>query len=158
IELKKDAPAGPVDLTAQVRYQCCNDSMCLPPKRKTAAATLTIDPAAKSQAIAIPAGYTEFHSGGSSAAAPAATPNNAGSSASSSSPSNAQSSGPFSVFLLTTFVAGLAAIFTPCVFPMIPFTVSYFIHRSSGSRRDSVVQAVIFCVGVIVFFTGLGLI
>ena len=38
IELKKDAPAGPVELTAQVRYQCCNDTMCLPPKRKTAVA------------------------------------------------------------------------------------------------------------------------
>src|SRR5262249_21319242 len=66
-------------------------------------------------------------------------------------------------FLLTTFAAGLAAIFTPCVFPMIPFTVSYFINRSSGSsaagsRRDGIVQAIVFCLGVLVFFTGLGLI
>ena len=70
---------------------------------------------------------------------------------------NPQSSG-FGFFLLTTFAAGLAAIFTPCVFPMIPFTVSYFINRNSASKRDGIVQAIVFCVGVIVFFTGLGLI
>ncbi len=58
IELKKDAAAGPVELTAQVRYQCCNDTMCLPPKRKTAVASVNIDPAAKAETIAIPAGYT----------------------------------------------------------------------------------------------------
>ena len=51
-----------------------------------------------------------------------------------------QSSG-FGLFLLTAFGAGLAAIFTPCVFPMIPFTVSYFINRQTGNRRDGVLQA-----------------
>ena len=60
IELKKDAATAPVELTAQARYQCCTDKVCLPPKTKTATATLNIDPAAKAQAIAIPAGYEEF--------------------------------------------------------------------------------------------------
>ena len=32
IELKKDAPPGPADITAKVRYQSCNDTICLPPK------------------------------------------------------------------------------------------------------------------------------
>jgi thiol:disulfide interchange protein len=147
IELKKDAPSGPLELTAQVRYQCCNDTMCLPPKRKTAVASINIDPAAKAEAIAISAGYTEFRkvSVPTLASAPV-TP-----------VQNPQSSS-FGLFLLTTFAAGLAAIFTPCVFPMIPFTVSYFINRNSASKRDGVVQAIVFCVGVIVFFTGLGLI
>ncbi len=150
IELKKDAAAGPAELTAQVRYQCCNDTTCLPPKRKTAVATINIDPAAKAEAIAIPAGYTEFRS-------VKAARCKRGSTVSCDEPRNPQSSG-LGLFLLTTFGAGLAAIFTPCVFPMIPFTVSYFINRNSGgSKRDGVIQAVVFCVGVIVFFTGLGL-
>ncbi len=150
IELKKDAPAGPAELTAQVRYQCCNDSTCLPPKRKSAAATINIDPAAKAETIVIPAGYTEFRPASAQTSPTASTPVMPAS-------TNAQPSG-LGFFLLTTFAAGLAAIFTPCVFPMIPFTVSYFINRKSGSRREGVVQAVIFCLGVIVFFTGLGLI
>jgi thiol:disulfide interchange protein len=148
IELKKDAAAGPLELTAQVRYQCCNDTTCLPPKRKTAVGIINIDPAAKPETIAIPAGYTEFRKA-LAAASPASVP--------ATPVENPQSSG-MGIFLLTTFAAGLAAIFTPCVFPMIPFTVSYFINRNSSSKRDGVLQAVVFCVGVIVFFTGLGLI
>src|SRR5258708_27072239 len=60
IELKKDAPAGPLELTAQARYQCCNDTSCLPPKKKTAVATIIVDPSATAEKFAIPARYAEF--------------------------------------------------------------------------------------------------
>jgi len=145
VELKKDAAAGPAEITAQVRYQCCNDRLCLPPKRKSASATITVDPAAQAQAIAIPSGYTEFRPTTDTAPAPAPP---------APVPPATQSSG--SLFLLTAFGAGLAAIFTPCVFPMIPFTVSYFVNRNTGSRREGVLQAVVFCLGIVVLFTGLG--
>ena len=145
VELKKDAAAGPAEITAQVRYQCCNDRLCLPPKRKSASATITVDPAAQAQAIAIPSGYTEFRPTADTAPAPAPP---------APVPPATQSSG--SLFLLTAFGAGLAAIFTPCVFPMIPFTVSYFVNRNTGSRREGVLQAVVFCLGIVVLFTGLG--
>ncbi|MCL4402916.1 MAG: glycosyltransferase, partial [Acidobacteria bacterium] len=56
-------------------------------------------------------------------------------------------------FLLLAFGFGLAAIFTPCVFPMIPITVSFFLNRQS-----SVFQAVVFSLGIVVLFSGLGLI
>jgi thiol:disulfide interchange protein DsbD len=145
VELKKDAAAGPAEVTAQVRYQCCNDRLCLPPKRKSTSATITIDPAATAQAITIPPGYTDVQLALAAATAPSPAP---------VAPAT-QSSG-FGLFLLTAFGAGLAAIFTPCVFPMIPFTVSYFINRSTGSRRDGVLQAVVFCLGIVVLFTGIG--
>jgi thiol:disulfide interchange protein DsbD len=148
VELKKDAPAGPADITAQVRYQCCNDKSCLPPKRKSASATITLDPAASVAAISIPAGYTQVN-----LAAPAAATATPATAPATPAP---ESSG-FSLFLLTAFGAGLAAIFTPCVFPMIPFTVSYFLNRQSGNRRDTVVHALVFCLGIVVLFTGLGL-
>ncbi|HEV3143057.1 MAG TPA: cytochrome c biogenesis protein CcdA, partial [Gemmataceae bacterium] len=145
VELKKDAAAGPAEITAQVRYQCCNDRLCLPPKRKSASATITIDPSATAQAISIPPGYSDVQLALAAATAPSPAP---------VAPAS-QSSG-FGLFLLTAFGAGLAAIFTPCVFPMIPFTVSYFINRSTGSRRDGVLQAVVFCLGIVVLFNGLG--
>ena len=53
--------------------------------------------------------------------------------------------------------AGLACIFTPCVFPMIPITMSYFLNQQSGEKRSGVTQAVVFCLGIIVLFSGLGL-
>src|SRR5579864_3861119 len=149
VKFKKDAAAGPTELTAQVRYQCCNDRECLPPKRKSAAAAVAIDPAAKAGTISIPPGYTEVSTSAAGAAAaavnapaPAATP---------------PASEGFSLFLLTAFLGGVAAIFTPCVFPMIPFTVSYFLNRQSGRRRDGITQAIVFSLGIIVLFTGLGL-
>jgi thiol:disulfide interchange protein len=146
IELKKNAAAGQADITANVRYQCCNDTICLPPKKKSAAASITIDPSATAAAIAIPSGYDLV---------PAKTPAPGAASAPVPQPAAPQSSG-FGLFLLTAFAAGLAAIFTPCVFPMIPFTVSYFLNRQSGAKRDGVLQAVVFCLGIIVLFTGLG--
>jgi thiol:disulfide interchange protein len=140
IGTKKDAVAGPSEVAAEVRYQMCNDRLCLPPVKRRAAAALTIDAGAKTAAVQIPAGYTEFKPG--TAPPPA------------KAPADSQELG---FFLLTAFGFGLAAIFTPCVFPMIPITMSYFLNRPSGSRRESIVQAAIFCIGIIVLFSGLGL-
>ncbi len=142
VDLKKDAPSGPLELTGQTRYQTCTDKICLPPKRKSASATLTIDPAAKSGAVVIPAGFYPISAG-------AETPKK---------PATAQApEEDLGQFLLIAFGAGLAAIFTPCVFPMIPFTVSYFLKRGNTAKRDGVMQALVFCLGIIVLFTGLGL-
>jgi thiol:disulfide interchange protein len=55
-------------------------------------------------------------------------------------------------FLLTAFGLGLASIFTPCVFPMIPITVSFFLNGRGG-----LMQAFIFSLGIIVLFCALGL-
>jgi thiol:disulfide interchange protein len=147
IELKKDAAAGTSELTAEVRYQSCNDRLCLPPVKRNAAATLTIGPSAKESAITVPDSYTEFKPG----AARTAAPKQAATAPVSGQPQD------LGLFLLTAFGFGLAAIFTPCVFPMIPITMSFFLNRPSGSRRDGIIQAVIFCLGIIILFSGLGL-
>lgn len=146
IDLKKDAASGPVELTAQTRYQSCTDKICLPPKRKSASATLTIDSAAPASAIVIPAGYDELPS--ATAAAPVTPVRNPG----------APPDQDLGQFLLIAFGAGLAAIFTPCVFPMIPFTVSYFLKRENTAKREGLIQSAVFCIGIVVLFTGLGLI
>src|ERR1700734_2878163 len=146
IQLKKDAAAGSSDITANVRYQSCNDTICLPPKRKSALASIKIDPAAHAAAIAIPAEYSLVPTKAPAAATAQPAP----------APAPAPQSSGFSLFLLTAFGAGLAAIFTPCVFPMIPFTVSYFLNRQSGGKRDGVLQAIVFCLGIVILFTGLG--
>jgi thiol:disulfide interchange protein len=153
IELKKDAAASPASVIANVRYQSCNDTICLPPKRKSATAVLTIDPSAKAAAITIPAAFTLVPtpvpvSESRSSVTPAAN--------TAPTPPKEPTSGDFSLFLLTAFAAGLAAIFTPCVFPMIPFTVSYFLNRQTGGKRDGLLQAIVFCLGIVILFTGLG--
>jgi thiol:disulfide interchange protein DsbD len=59
VTAKPDAAPGSVDLEAQVRYQACQDTLCLPPRRKSAKTSLKIDPSAKPAPIKIEAGYTE---------------------------------------------------------------------------------------------------
>jgi thiol:disulfide interchange protein DsbD len=145
IENRKDAAPGASEIAAEVRYQICDPTRCLPPVKRRATATFTIDPNAKTAAVEIPAGYTEFKPG-VTAPVPA-----------SARPVPGTDPGDLAVFLLTAFGFGLAAIFTPCVFPMIPITMSFFLNRPSGSRRESVTQALIFCIGIVVLFSGLGL-
>lgn len=61
-------------------------------------------------------------------------------------------------FLLTAFLAGLAALATPCVFPMIPITVSFFLKQSEQGGHKPVTMASIYCLAIIGGFTILGLI
>jgi thiol:disulfide interchange protein DsbD len=60
-------------------------------------------------------------------------------------------------FFFLAFVLGLAAILTPCVFPMIPMTVSFFMQGQS-SKFNSVVKALIFGISIVVLYTSVGLI
>jgi thiol:disulfide interchange protein len=141
IQLKKDAAPGPLELSAYVRYQTCNDRMCLPPVNRTAAASITVDPATVAAPAAIPAGYQKADA--PAVPAPVAPPE--------------QSQGT-AAFLLVAFGFGLAAIFTPCVFPMIPITVSFFLSQGKKTRGESVFQAIVFSLGIIVLFSALGLV
>jgi thiol:disulfide interchange protein len=52
--------------------------------------------------------------------------------------------------------AGVLALFTPCVFPMIPLTVSFFTKRS-GSRSRGLRHALFYSASIVVIFVGLGL-
>lgn len=55
------------------------------------------------------------------------------------------------------FVGGLVALFTPCVWPIIPMTVSFFLKRA-GNRRKGIRDAMIYGVSIVVIYVGLGLI
>ncbi len=73
-----------------------------------------------------------------------------GAPAAGSSPAPAQqSNGLWSIFLLA-FAAGLAAIFTPCVFPMIPMTVSFFLKDKSGKGK---LNALIYGISIVALYT-----
>lgn len=149
IELAKDAPAGPLELTAQMRYQLCTEKECLPPKKVTATATIEVAPGAPAAANSIPAGLVKFD--------PSAPPPQPA--ASSAPPAAAGQAQDLGSFLLLAFGFGLAAIFTPCVFPMIPITMSFFLNSQGGgtaTRRQALTQAITFCLGIIVLFTAIG--
>ncbi len=55
-------------------------------------------------------------------------------------------------FMVLAFLAGLAALVTPCVFPMIPMTVSFFTGRSK-KRSEGIRQAFIYGISIIAIYT-----
>jgi thiol:disulfide interchange protein DsbD len=58
--VKADAPPGPAELTAELRYSVCDATQCLPPKKMKLTGAVTIDPKASSSSSVIPAGFFEF--------------------------------------------------------------------------------------------------
>ncbi len=60
-------------------------------------------------------------------------------------------------FIVSAFGAGFLALLTPCVFPMIPITVSYFLKQGEERPGSTLKLAVIYCLGIIGAFTVLGL-
>ncbi len=55
------------------------------------------------------------------------------------------------------FIGGLVALCTPCVWPIIPMTVSFFLKRS-GNRRKGIRDAVLYGCSIVVIYVALGLI
>lgn len=136
--VKKDAVAGVNQVAVRVRYQVCSATSCIPPKSYDIPSILTVDANAAGAAMAVPAGYSEPK-------APSLAKSVAGDDRS------------LAGFLLLAFGFGLAAIFTPCVFPMIPITMSFFLNQENATRRQTLTQAGLFCAGIVVLFAGLGL-
>ncbi|MBL7994248.1 thioredoxin family protein [bacterium] len=59
-------------------------------------------------------------------------------------------------FIGLAFLTGFLALLTPCVFPMIPITVSYFTKHSAKSRFQAIKQSVVYILGIIVSFALFG--
>jgi thiol:disulfide interchange protein len=125
----RDIAANDAGLQVEVRYQACDDKQCLPPRKK---------------AVAYDAGF-EF----------AATPQKA-SEATKAAEKPKAAPEPLGQFLLLAFGFGLASIFTPCVFPMIPITMSFFLTKQGASRGRIIGEAAVFCLGIVVLFSLIG--
>lgn len=54
-------------------------------------------------------------------------------------------------------VGGLLALLTPCVWPIIPMTVSFFLKRSKDNRRKGLQDAITYGISIIVIYVGLGM-
>ena len=124
------------EISVDVFYSVCDDEKCLPPETKTFTvdvasgtatkneAEITEDDLEKSAALTIDIqGREKFES------------------------AEEKEQSYLSIFLLG-FVGGLIALLTPCVFPMIPLTVSFF-TKSAQNKRTGLVNAVMY--GLFIF-------
>ncbi len=67
---------------------------------------------------------------------------------------NASTKGMWGIFFIA-FLSGFAALLTPCVFPMIPMTVSYF-TKQSENKAKGVTNAIIYGISIIIIYVALG--
>ncbi len=151
------APGGRASVRGTVDYMVCNDEICLPPMEQRFAAAVRIDaPPAGPEITAAPGAPALPPEAPDSLSAPEAGPRPSVPEVSAFpvDPTMPERSG-WGGFLLLAIGAGLAALLTPCVFPMIPLTVSYFLHHA-GDRRRAARMAGIYGLAIVGLFTALG--
>ena len=143
-------------VTAQLEWMICNDSSCMPPDETeltveitaTAAATAKDAPAATTpaetapaKAETTPAATTAQTAEAAEEAAPA-TVAQAGESIPATEITPAAEAAPVKdaagskglwALIIEAILWGFAALLTPCVFPMVPMTVSYFLKGEGGA-------------------------
>ncbi len=132
-------------ITGALTYGACNDESCLPPQRiefshkDPAAATAPEDDV--EEGIDGIEGYDRL------LWAPVKY---------SQSDQIADTGSLWGLFL-TSFIGGLIALLTPCVWPIIPMTVSFFLKRSSN-RRKAIRDAILYGLSIIAVYVALALI
>lgn len=58
-------------------------------------------------------------------------------------------------YLIFAFIVGLTSLITPCVFPMIPMTVTFFL-KDNQSRSQGIKKALIFGISIVAIYTSAG--
>jgi thiol:disulfide interchange protein DsbD len=135
--------SGATAIAASLRYQACNDNVCLPPK--TASASISVTPVAATPAAS--GNFTPLSAAPKGAAATAAGGDRlAATFASKGLP----------LTLLLLFIGGLALNLTPCVFPLIPITLGFFAMQSDGRRSRRFGLSAMYVLGIVITYSTLG--
>lgn len=142
ITIAKDAKPGKQTLKAKLNTQVCDENGCLPFSANPET-TLTISDAPPVEPAA--GNGAEPGNGG----APVDPPGKAGSPAGTQP---AEQSG-FVAFLFLGIVSGGVSLLTPCVFPMIPITVSFFLKQSEKEHHKPLAMASVYSLTIVVVLT-----
>lgn len=164
------------NISCWLEFGACNEEMCMPPTqvelKKSGTSPATDQKAAEQEKAEEAAAKAD------SAAALATADSAAADTAAAAAPAQlsaaegkalwtpvikelAQYDTPVSNSLLYIFLAGIVggflALFTPCVWPIIPMTVSFFLKRNKD-RRKAISEAVTYGISIVVIYVALGLV
>jgi thiol:disulfide interchange protein len=163
LQVPPGTPPGPKTLRNQISFQICDANSCKPPTHITLPdVTLTVLPGVggENNALAAPANSTETAKPGTPAPEPKPEPKAAvarGESDDSSVSEVAQKAqGGLVGFLLFSAAGGLLALVMPCVWPMIPITVNFFVKQGHKNKGKTTGLAVAYCLAIIGVFTSFG--
>jgi thioredoxin:protein disulfide reductase len=154
IDIAKDVPIGPASLKATVTYQACDNEKCMLPQTIDVDIPLVISSPRDPVDFANSEVFDKIDFG----PATATTTDDAGPGGSTNSLAQTIAHrGLFFGFVLV-FLGGLALNLTPCVYPMIPITVSYFGGQSRGRGSRTILLAVLYLLGMATMYSALGLV
>ncbi len=137
VKVKSDIETGEYTINSTILYQACDPSICYPPKDETFDLQLIVESGE------VRSKYSEFASG-------VITDGD-------NIDLNAAIARGFGSFVLLAISMGLLALLTPCVFPMIPITVSYFTKQGEQEGGQPLKQATVYSLGIVATYTILGL-
>lgn len=157
---------GDYQVTGYLEYGACNDENCLPPTQVefsfsgkaegTSASVQTETPAEQADMAAAPAvigsadGPTSVVVSDNDLWSPVINELNA------LGETTSQEDMSWLYIFITGFVGGLLALFTPCVWPIIPMTVSFFLKRSKDKKKG-IRDAWTYGASIVVIYVTLGL-
>lgn len=144
--------APSASISGVLEFMVCNDKKCLPPAEEEFkievkgedivlenALTPSPDTSTADSVVATP--YSQTIDSAKVAAVSSGT---------------AKSNDSLWGIFIAGFIGGLAAFFMPCIYPMIPLTVSFF-TKKSGSRAKGIQSAFIYGISIILVYVALGL-
>jgi len=132
-----------------LHYQTCNDHVCLPPTDVSLPLTLAVVPGAVRAEYAKGSPPAPNNGGARVGKASMAVPN----------PSPATpllGAGNLGLFLLAAVGAGLLALITPCVFPLVPITLTSFVKQADGDKGKLVRLSAGYALGIVLLYVLLG--
>ncbi len=139
-----NTPVGTVKVTVTVRSQACDAEKCLNPRDDELTAEIrVVEGEVRKEFISDEPVVTSMRVG-----QPVPQP---------IGELDAAVAQGFFGFVLFAMGAGFLSLITPCVFPMIPITVSFFTKQSESEHTRPVGMATAYCAGIIAMFTVLGM-
>lgn len=140
------ATPGSVTITGALRYQACNDEVCFAPtERKIEWPTRIGDGSELPQAQ-----HSEVFSASPVLPGEGTAPSN--------SIESLIAQRGWVLALIFVFLGGLALNLTPCVYPMIAITVSYFGGQGEKRIGAALARSVVYCLGIVLTYSVLGVI
>ncbi len=138
----------------EVEFMVCDDERCLPPTYIDLNFDLKNGSPVAPNSNSSDGGGINFQAPESSKQDPTVTSNTIIDTSTYDQESDGESKGLWTIFIIA-FLSGFAALLTPCVFPMIPMTVSFF-TKQSKTRAAGIKNAIIYAISIIVIYVLLG--
>ncbi|WP_165244178.1 protein-disulfide reductase DsbD family protein [Paludisphaera soli] len=167
LKVPADAKAGDHPVRSQILYQICNENACFPPTYQTldeVVVKVAQGPAVAMTETTLTTPAAPSADASTAAVAPAA----ASPSVTETAPAEpAAGAAPISEiartaqqglvpFLIASAFGGLFALVMPCVWPMIPITVNFFIKQGKDGKAKTTGLAFAYCAAIIGIFTLVG--